>query len=36
MKYMVAREGIEGHYSFLSLPIAGIILDPKYDLRVSA
>jgi hypothetical protein len=33
---VVAREGIEEHYSFLSLPIAGIILDPKFDLRVSA
>ena len=30
---MVARDGIAQHYSTLTIPLAGIYLDPKIDLR---
>jgi hypothetical protein len=30
---MVARDGIAQHYTSLTIPLAGIILDPKLELR---
>jgi hypothetical protein len=29
----VARDGIAQHYTALTIPLAGLYLDPKIDLR---
>jgi hypothetical protein len=33
MKLVVARDGIEQHYTALTIPLTGLYLDPKIDLQ---
>jgi len=35
MKGVVARDGIEPHYTALTIPLTGIYLDPALELRCS-
>jgi len=31
---MVVRDGIPQHYTFFEIPLNGVLLDPRFDLKI--